>query len=146
MGVYSVVEADERNTDPDEDESPETPLDEPRPPQIQDPPPQPNQKGPYVVQAGGRVVNTERKERRGFASMSPEKQREIASKGGRAAHEKGTAHEWTADEARSAGRRGGQVSRGGRGRLIPSSSPSTASQQTTETPTNSERFTAARVE
>ena len=62
-------------------------------------------------------VNKERKERRGFASMSPEKQREIASKGGRAAHEKGTAHEWTADEARSAGRKGGQVSRGGRGRL-----------------------------
>jgi hypothetical protein len=50
--------------------------------------------------------------------MSPEKQREIASKGGRAAHEKGTAHEWTADEARQAGRKGGQVSRGGRGRLI----------------------------
>lgn len=54
--------------------------------------------------------------------MSPEKQREIASKGGRAAHEKGTAHEWTADEARNAGRKGGQVSRGGRGRLIPSDS------------------------
>jgi hypothetical protein len=52
--------------------------------------------------------------------MSPERQREIASKGGRAAHERGTAHEWTADEARSAGRRGGQVSRGGRGRLNPS--------------------------
>jgi len=53
--------------------------------------------------------------------MSPEKQREIASKGGRAAHEKGTAHEWTADEARQAGRKGGQVSRGGRGRLaVPS--------------------------
>jgi len=49
--------------------------------------------------------------------MSPEKQREIASKGGRAAHEKGTAHEWTPDEARSAGRKGGQISRGGRGRL-----------------------------
>jgi general stress protein YciG len=64
------------------------------------------------------VSTGERKERRGFASMSPEKQREIASKGGRAAHEKGTAHEWTADEARSAGRKGGQVSRGGRGRLI----------------------------
>ena len=62
----------------------------------------------------------ERKERRGFASMSPEKQREIASKGGRAAHEKGTAHEWTADEARNAGRKGGQVSRGGRGRLTTS--------------------------
>jgi hypothetical protein len=49
--------------------------------------------------------------------MSIEKQREIASKGGRAAHEKGTAHEWTPDEARSAGRKGGQISRGGRGRL-----------------------------
>ncbi len=56
--------------------------------------------------------------------MSPEKQREIASKGGRAAHEKGTAHEWTADEARSAGRKGGQVSRGGRGRLtVPPDTP-----------------------
>src|SRR5712691_7429266 len=72
-----------------------------------------------VKQTEGRAVNTsERKERRGFASMSAEKQREIASKGGRAAHEKGTAHEWTADEARNAGRKGGQVSRGGRGRLI----------------------------
>jgi general stress protein YciG len=67
---------------------------------------------------GGCAVTTERKERRGFASMSAEKQREIASKGGRAAHEKGTAHEWTADEARNAGRKGGQVSRGGRGRLV----------------------------
>jgi hypothetical protein len=53
--------------------------------------------------------------------MSPEKQREIASKGGRAAHEKGTAHEWTPDEARNAGRKGGQISRGGRGRLMPAS-------------------------
>lgn len=61
---------------------------------------------------------SERKERRGFASMSPEKQREIASKGGRAAHQKGTAHEWTSEEARSAGRKGGQISRGGRGRLV----------------------------
>ena len=59
-----------------------------------------------------------RKERRGFASMSPEKQREIASKGGRAAHTKGTAHEWTSEEARSAGRKGGMISRGGRGRLV----------------------------
>ena len=49
--------------------------------------------------------------------MSAEKQREIASKGGRAAHQKGTAHEWTTDEARMAGRKGGQASRGGRGRL-----------------------------
>ena len=67
-------------------------------------------------------MTSERKERRGFASMSPERQREIASKGGRAAHEKGTAHEWTAEEARRAGRKGGQVSRGGRGRLAEGSS------------------------
>lgn len=73
-----------------------------------------------LFKLGGVTVEVkDRKERRGFASMSPEKQREIASKGGRAAHEKGTAHEWTADEARSAGRKGGQVSRGGRGRLMP---------------------------
>jgi general stress protein YciG len=65
----------------------------------------------------------ERKERRGFASMSPEKQREIASKGGRAAHQKGTAHEWTSEEARSAGRKGGQISRGGRGRLADDGGP-----------------------
>jgi general stress protein YciG len=62
-------------------------------------------------------VTEHRKERRGFASMSPEKQREIASKGGRAAHAKGTAHEWSSDEARQAGRKGGMVSRGGRGKL-----------------------------
>lgn len=45
---------------------------------------------------------------RGFASMSSDKQREIARKGGRAAHEKGTAHEFTAEEARAAGRKGGE--------------------------------------
>jgi len=45
---------------------------------------------------------------RGFASMNSEKQREIARKGGKAAHEKGTAHEFTADEARAAGRKGGE--------------------------------------
>jgi len=44
----------------------------------------------------------------GFASMSKEKQREIASKGGKAAHEAGTAHEWDSEEAAAAGRRGGQ--------------------------------------
>jgi general stress protein YciG len=48
---------------------------------------------------------------RGFASMDREKQREIASKGGRAAHNKGTAHEWTPSEAREAGRKGGMASR-----------------------------------
>jgi len=91
-------------------------------------------------------VNTgERKERRGFASMSPEKQREIASKGGRAAHEKGTAHEWTADEARSAGRKGGQVSRGGRGRLIVPQEGHPDSQPPLDASTPAERFTINRV-
>ena len=47
--------------------------------------------------------------KRGFASMDPNKQREIASKGGRAAHAKGTAHEFTTDEARVAGRKGGEA-------------------------------------
>jgi general stress protein YciG len=47
---------------------------------------------------------------RGFASMSAEKQREIASKGGKAAHQKGTAHQFTSEEARAAGRKGGQAS------------------------------------
>ena len=47
--------------------------------------------------------------KRGFASMDPAKQKEIASKGGRAAHAKGTAHEFTSDEARVAGRKGGET-------------------------------------
>lgn len=51
--------------------------------------------------------------KRGFASMEGEKQRLIASKGGKAAHAKGTAHEWSSDEARAAGRKGGE-SRGSR--------------------------------
>jgi general stress protein YciG len=46
---------------------------------------------------------------RGFASMDDEKQREIASKGGQAAHEKGTAHEFTPEEAREAGKKGGEA-------------------------------------
>ena len=50
------------------------------------------------------------KEDRGFASMDRLKQREIASKGGKAAHQKGTAHEWTSEEAREAGRKGGMAS------------------------------------
>ena len=50
------------------------------------------------------------KEDRGFASMDRMKQREIASKGGKAAHQKGTAHEWTSEEAREAGRTGGMAS------------------------------------
>ena len=42
--------------------------------------------------------------------MDRVKQREIASKGGKAAHQKGTAHEWTSEEAREAGRKGGMAS------------------------------------
>ena len=49
------------------------------------------------------------KSQRGFAAMDAEKQREIARKGGKAAHERGTAHEFTPEEAREAGRKGGQV-------------------------------------
>lgn len=50
-----------------------------------------------------------RNSNRGFAAMSPEKQREIASEGGRAAHQQGVAHEWNSEEARLAGRKGGQI-------------------------------------
>lgn len=46
---------------------------------------------------------------RGFASMNKDKQRAIASKGGRAAHKKGTAHKWTSEEARKAGQKGGKA-------------------------------------
>lgn len=55
----------------------------------------------------------EKKRRRsgnqGFASMDRERQREIASKGGRAAHQRGTAHEFTSEEAQAAGRKGGKA-------------------------------------
>ena len=46
----------------------------------------------------------------GFAAMSVEKRRDIASKGGKAAHLKGTAHQWTVEQAREAGRKGGAAS------------------------------------
>jgi general stress protein YciG len=74
------------------------------------------------------------KEDRGFASMDRAKQREIASKGGKAAHQKGTAHEWTSEEARDAGRKGGIASHqrrreqlGGSDEGTPSGSASTDS-------------------
>jgi hypothetical protein len=133
----------ERPNLPDQpDRTPDTPTDEPKPTPVQDPPAEPD-RAPYVVRghrdrqnethmmtdaANGRMTG-DRKERRGFASMTPEKQREIASKGGRAAHQKGTAHEWTSEEARSAGRKGGQISRGGRGRLVDDQSGAVAPAQ-----------------
>lgn len=57
-------------------------------------------------------------EPRGFAAMTPERRREISSKGGRAVHDKGTARRWTPEEAKEAGRKGGLKSRGGRGRVL----------------------------
>jgi hypothetical protein len=55
--------------------------------------------------------------KRGFAAMIKEKQREIASRGGKAAHKKGTAHEWTKEEASKVGKKGGKISRGGKGKV-----------------------------
>jgi general stress protein YciG len=94
--------------------------------------------------------------KRGFASMDASKQREIASKGGRAAHAKGTAHEFTSDEARVAGRKGGEAvsrdrehmsaigregghSRGNRARLQPDV---TSQGSTSVSPGNERRDTA----
>jgi general stress protein YciG len=67
-------------------------------------------------------------EDRGFASMERSKQREIASKGGKAAHRKGAAHEWTREEAQAAGRKGGLA----RHRKLqqPASTPSDSSEPT----------------
>jgi uncharacterized protein len=57
---------------------------------------QSNQKGP-------------RSGKRGFAAMDPELQKQIASKGGKTAHERGVAHQFTTEEAREAGRKGGEI-------------------------------------
>lgn len=54
------------------------------------------------------------KSKRGFAAMNEDKQREIASMGGKAAHQRGTAHEFTSEEAKAAGRRGGRARHGQR--------------------------------
>lgn len=54
--------------------------------------------------------NPGKKAERGFAAMDPKRQREIAREGGRAAHQSGNAHEFTSEEARIAGRKGGQAS------------------------------------
>jgi general stress protein YciG len=73
------------------------------------------------------------KEDRGFASMDRAKQREIASKGGKAAHQKGTAHEWTSEEAREAGRKGGMASHRRRSELTGSQSSSESTQNMAST-------------
>ena len=68
--------------------------------------------------------NSGGKSNRGFASMDPQRQREIASEGGRAAHEKGTAHEFTSEEAREAGRKGGMARSANRRKAMESGSGS----------------------
>jgi general stress protein YciG len=65
---------------------------------------------PEGIEHGSAKEDCVAKEDRGFASMDRGKQRDIASKGGKAAHQKGTAHEWTSEEAREAGRKGGMAS------------------------------------
>ncbi|APR76333.1 Pyridoxamine 5'-phosphate oxidase [Minicystis rosea] len=65
-----------------------------------------NETGPVTEPADKRARHSEQ---RGFAAMDEEKQRQIASKGGKAAHEKGTAHEFTPEEARQAGKKGGEA-------------------------------------
>lgn len=72
------------------------------------------------------------KEDRGFASMDRVKQREIASKGGKAAHQKGTAHEWTSEEARDAGRKGGIASHRRRREQLAAQTGNTDTQVTNE--------------
>ncbi len=61
-------------------------------------------------------MNEEKKSRRGFAAMSKEQVAAIASKGGKAAHAAGTAHQFSAEEAREAGRKGGAAPHVRRGR------------------------------
>lgn len=65
--------------------------------------------------------------KRGFATMDPEKLRAIASKGGKAAHAKGSAHQFTSEEAKEAGRKGGRAGHNKRAKEEPNSKPSTES-------------------
>lgn len=80
---------------------------------------------------------------RGFAGMDRERQRQISSQGGKAAHQKGTAHEFDSEEAREAGRKGGMVS-GGRRRARESGTPNpvtTEQESENETERDSESLT-----
>lgn len=64
---------------------------------------------------------TEEKKKRGFAVMDPEKLKEIASRGGKSAHAQGVAHQFTPEEAREAGIKGGNAPHVTRGRGSPKS-------------------------
>ena len=52
------------------------------------------------------IIRTDARRPRGLAAMSPERRREIASKGGRTSQARGTAHQWTPEEASAAGKKG----------------------------------------
>jgi uncharacterized protein len=74
------------------------------------------------------------KRRQGFASMDPEKLRQISRKGGHTAQERGSAHRWTTEEARNAGRKGGRASR----RRVPAvATPDDAASSELSTPAQS---------
>jgi general stress protein YciG len=80
-----------------------------------------------LTMASNNQGNQGGKSNRGFASMDPQRQREIASEGGRAAHEKGTAHEFTSEEAREAGRKGGMARSANRRKAMESGSGNSGS-------------------
>jgi general stress protein YciG len=78
---------------------------------------------------------TRRASKRGFAALTPDRLREIARKGGKAAHVAGTAHEFTPEEARVAGRKGGIAShRNDEARLRTNTRPETANHQSPDAP------------
>jgi general stress protein YciG len=72
---------------------------------------------------GSTATEQRPRKRRGFAAMDPRKVSEIASKGGKAAHRAGTAHEFTPEEAREAGRKGGYATHAKRKAASTSSAP-----------------------
>jgi len=70
-------------------------------------------------------VEEPKKQRRGFAAMDRAKVRAIARRGGQTSHARGTAHRFTAEEARAAGKKGGMAPHRARGRKIPAETPAT---------------------
>ena len=73
--------------------------------------PSPAARSTNKAKAAISTTDSKLKRPRGFAAMDPEQQRRIASEGGKASHESGRGHRFTAEEARAAGRKGGQATR-----------------------------------
>lgn len=69
----------------------------------------PMARSPEEEDGGGALTQPSGVKRRGFGSMTAERRREIASKGGKAAHQLGRAHKFTSEEAQAAGRKGGSI-------------------------------------